>query len=53
MRISVVLCTYNRAQSLIKALESVAAQSLPESTEWEVVVVDNNSSDQTREVVFL
>src|SRR5271166_3329805 len=51
MRVSVILCTYNRAQSLIKALESVAAQTLPESVEWEVLVVDNNSSDQTHEVV--
>jgi glycosyltransferase involved in cell wall biosynthesis len=51
MRISVILCTYNRAQSLIKALESVAAQTLPESVEWEVLVVDNNSRDQTRDVV--
>jgi glycosyltransferase involved in cell wall biosynthesis len=51
MRISVILCTYNRAQSLIKALESVAAQTLPESVQWEVLVVDNNSRDQTREVV--
>jgi glycosyltransferase involved in cell wall biosynthesis len=51
MRISVILCTYNRAQNLINALESVAAQTLPESVEWEVLVVDNNSRDQTREVV--
>jgi glycosyltransferase involved in cell wall biosynthesis len=51
MKISVLLCTYNRSQSLSKALESVAAQSLPESVEWEVLVVDNNSRDQTREVV--
>jgi glycosyltransferase involved in cell wall biosynthesis len=51
MRISVIVCTYNRAQTLRKALESVAAQTLPEPLEWEVVVVDNNSRDQTREVV--
>jgi glycosyltransferase involved in cell wall biosynthesis len=51
MMVSVVLCTYNRAQSLSWALESVAAQTLPHLLEWEVVVVDNNSRDQTREVV--
>jgi glycosyltransferase involved in cell wall biosynthesis len=51
MRIAVVLCTYNRCQSLLKALESLAASELPESVEWEVLVVDNNSSDRTREVV--
>jgi glycosyltransferase involved in cell wall biosynthesis len=51
MKISVILCTYNRFQSLTNALDSVAAQTLPESVEWEVLVVDNNSRDQTREVV--
>jgi glycosyltransferase involved in cell wall biosynthesis len=51
MKITVVLCTLNRCQVLAKTLESVAASELPESVEWEVLVVDNNSSDQTREVV--
>lgn len=51
MKISVILCTYNRSASLGKALESVAASTLPSSVDWEVLVVDNNSKDQTREVV--
>jgi len=49
--ISVILCTFNRCQSLAMTLECVAAQSLPASVEWEVLVVDNNSADQTRAVV--
>ena len=51
MKITVILCTYNRCQSLAKALESVAASELPSGVEWEVLVVDNNSRDQTRDVV--
>jgi glycosyltransferase involved in cell wall biosynthesis len=51
MKISVILCTYNRCRSLSQALESVAASVLPESVGWEVLVVDNNSPDRTREVV--
>jgi glycosyltransferase involved in cell wall biosynthesis len=51
MNITVILCTFNRCRGLAKALESVAASKLPDSVEWEVLVVDNNSSDQTREVV--
>src|SRR5262249_25559041 len=51
MDITVIVCTYNRCQSLAKALGSVAASTLPDSVEWEVIVVDNNSSDKTREVV--
>jgi glucosyl-dolichyl phosphate glucuronosyltransferase len=49
--ITVILCTYNRCQSLRSALNSVAASAVPSSVEWEVLVVDNNSSDQTRAVV--
>ena len=51
MNITVILCTFNRCQSLVKALSSVALSRLPESVTWEVLVVDNNSCDQTREVV--
>jgi GT2 family glycosyltransferase len=49
--ITVILCTYNRYQSLAKALESVAASVLPDSIDWEVLVVDNNSRDLTHDVV--
>ena len=51
MNVTVILCTFNRCQSLAKALESVAVSTLPKSIEWEVLVVDNNSRDQTRKVV--
>jgi glycosyltransferase involved in cell wall biosynthesis len=43
-RVSVVIPTYNRAADLQRALNSVLAQSF---TDWEVVVVDNNSTDDT------
>lgn len=49
--ITVVICTYNRCQSLARALESVAAQVLPDSVRWEVLVIDNNSTDSTQDVV--
>lgn len=50
MRVTVVMCTYNRCESLGKALESVAASQMPDPADWEVLVVDNNSKDRTREV---
>jgi len=50
MKITVILCTYNRCQSLQKALASVSSSVVPSSVEWEVIVVDNNSGDQTRSV---
>jgi glycosyltransferase involved in cell wall biosynthesis len=51
MHITVILCTYNRCGLLPMALESVAASAMPAAMEWEVLVVDNNSPDRTREVV--
>jgi glucosyl-dolichyl phosphate glucuronosyltransferase len=47
--ISVILCTYNRAKQLEKAIASLVDQSLPQS-EYEVIVVDNNSTDNTKAV---
>ncbi len=46
IRISLVIPTHNRAVPLLAALESVVRQSLP-ADEWECVVVDNNSTDDT------
>jgi len=51
MNITVILCTFNRCRLLPVALESVAASALPEDIVWEVLVVDNNSTDETRRVV--
>jgi glucosyl-dolichyl phosphate glucuronosyltransferase len=51
MKLTVILCTYNRCNSLAQALESVTNSTLPESIDWEVLVVDNNSSDQTKAVI--
>jgi len=51
MDISVVLATYNRVESLRVTLESFSR--LRFSTQWtvELLIVDNNSKDSTREVV--
>ena len=51
MKVTVILCTYNRCRVLETALASVAASQMPATVDWDVLVVDNNSSDQTREVV--
>jgi len=49
--ISVAICTYNRSASLRKTLASFAACRLPPGFVWELLVVDNASTDDTREVV--
>lgn len=48
IRISLVIPTHNRAVPLLAALESVVRQTLPPG-EWECLVVDNNSPDDTAE----
>ena len=48
MQLSVVIPTYNRIETLPRALASVAAQSRPVD---EVIVVDDGSTDGTAEVV--
>lgn len=51
MRASVVICTRNRAASLARTLESLAQARIPAGLAWEVLVIDNGSSDNTRAVV--
>lgn len=48
--ISVVVCTFNRADLLVTSLQALSKQLL-EYSEYEIIVVDNNSTDNTREVV--
>ena len=49
MKFSIIIATYNRAAELGRTLDSLAA--LRVDAPWEVVVVDNNSTDRTRETV--
>jgi len=48
--ITIGLCTYNRARYLDGALRSIARLTLPDNLEYEVVLVDNNSTDDTAQV---
>jgi glycosyltransferase involved in cell wall biosynthesis len=51
MKVTVIVCTYNRCDTLATTLESLAASTVPDSVEWKIAVIDNNSSDRTRQVV--
>jgi len=48
--ISIIIATYNRSEFLIDALDSLSKQSLSKD-KFEIIVVDNNSTDQTEAVV--
>lgn len=49
-KISAIICTYNRAKQLAKALASLQNQTLPQK-DFEVLVIDNNSIDNTKQTV--
>lgn len=46
IRLTVIIATYNRSESLMRTLEGCLCQSLPKEL-WELIVVDNNSTDDT------
>ncbi|CAG9932783.1 glycosyltransferase [Candidatus Nitrotoga arctica] len=51
MDASVIVCTYNRGESLRDTLRALKAQQPVARREWEVIVVDNNSNDHTQQVI--
>jgi len=48
--VSVVICTHNRANYLFKAIQSAVNQSYPKN-DYEIIIVDNASTDQTADLV--
>ncbi|MFZ0737774.1 MAG: glycosyltransferase family A protein [Candidatus Acidiferrales bacterium] len=51
MKISVIIATYNRVRDIERFLESTQRWHLPASLDWEIWIIDNNSTDATRERV--
>lgn len=49
--ISVVICTRNRCKQLGKAIDSVLAVKKP-AAGYEILVMDNNSTDNTKDMVY-
>jgi glycosyltransferase involved in cell wall biosynthesis len=51
MLVTVGICTYNRAESLRRTLDSLARMEIPDDIDWEIVIINNNSTDHTDEVI--
>ena len=50
IRLSLVIPTYNRSEQIVRTLESVVKQRF-DASQWECIIVDNNSKDDTRKRV--
>lgn len=51
MDLTVAICTRNRSAMLGNALDSLCRMNLPSGISWELIVVDNNSTDDTGRVI--
>jgi len=50
MKLSIAICTWNRARRLGETLNRIAS-IVPPSCPWELIVVNNNSTDETESVL--
>lgn len=51
MDISIITCTYNRGQNLVDCFACLDRLVVNVPISWELILVDNNSSDDTKEIV--
>jgi len=45
--VSIIICCYNSSKLLPQTLKYICSQKISENIEWEVIVIDNNSFDNT------
>ena len=51
LKIEIAICTWNRASLLRQTLSRLQSLSIPPSVELKIIVVDNNSNDETEQTV--
>lgn len=51
IKISAIVCTYNRKILLSYCIESLVNQDL-QQVNYEIIIVDNNSTDDTKELIY-
>ena len=49
MKLSVIVCVYNEINTIEKILKKIDKVDLPSDFEKEIIIIDNNSTDGTRE----
>jgi glycosyltransferase involved in cell wall biosynthesis len=51
MNVDVVICTYNRSEKLKKVIQSILDAEVPENHRLQLIIVNNNSTDNTESIV--
>ena len=51
MKLSIIVCVYNEINTIEKILEKIDNTELPFEFEKEIIIIDNNSTDGTRELL--
>ncbi|MFO0938487.1 MAG: glycosyltransferase [Gemmataceae bacterium] len=51
MKVSVAICTWNRAALLDQTLASFQELTIPPGLRWEILIVNNNCTDETQKVI--
>ena len=47
-KVSIQMCTYNRAHFIKQAIKSILAQNF---SDWELIILDDSSTDNTKEII--
>lgn len=50
--VTIIVCTFNGASRLPKTIQHISEQIVSQDIDWEVIVVDNASSDRSSEVAL-
>jgi glucosyl-dolichyl phosphate glucuronosyltransferase len=51
MRVTAAICTWNRAESLRRTLDSLATMRVPTNLDWDLLIINNNCTDHTDAVI--
>ena len=51
MDLSLIICTWNNSERLRITLDAISSCRIPEKLTWELVVVNNNCTDNTDEII--
>lgn len=51
IKLSIIIASYNRAASLLQFVQGLSHQVVPDNVDWEIIIVDNNSTDGTKNAI--